>query len=148
MPTDSNSCRSLHCQGHKGPLQGCHPTAPNPQTLRHVQNHCALGNAVPWCPQCTPGQPCTALPTRASCRNSGQQQLQSTAITSCLQGHATATQLSTLSPNQPALPKAIDCKRSLNPIQMIHLHLGLPSTALAIQGCVCKCCFPFIPVWP
>lgn len=57
------------------------------------------------------------------------------------------TALHSQSPNQPALPKAIDCKRSLNPIQMIHLHLGLPSTALAIQGCVCKCCFPFIPVW-
>lgn len=79
--------------GHAGPVQGCQPTAPNPQTLRHAQSccDCVLGSAVPCCcSQHTPGQLCSVLPTRASCRNSGQQQLQSTAITSCLQGHAAA----------------------------------------------------------
>lgn len=34
--------------GYAGPMQGCQPTAPNPQTLRHAQSccDCALGSAV------------------------------------------------------------------------------------------------------
>lgn len=105
------------------------------------------------CSRCEPGHLGKNLPAEAHRRrvNNPAASARSHNLPACRGTlHIAPAHSYPLAVSQPAsaLPRDIDCKCSLNPIQMIHLHLSLPSAALATNSCVCKYCFPFIQAWP
>lgn len=135
----STMCLNIHPATHLAPASGC-PFGPS-SSERTEQTQLCFQHP----PRHLSNKPCA----KAHCKNLITNQAPPTTLLLAETLHLSHLFTTTPSLDEPAhCQGVIDCKCSLNPIQMIHLCAHFPTAAFATDSSTCNHRFPFIRTWP